>query len=121
VRTTLVPRLQQAAEQAVADGLRENATLRVTQAALVAMRPDGAVVAMVGGRNYKESQFNRAVQAQRQPGSAFKLFVYMAALRSGRSLTDNIDASPVNIGGWDRISVAAHTAASRSLTPLPTR
>ena len=53
------------------------------QAALVAMRPDGRVVAMVGGRSYKESPFNRATQARRQPGSAFKLFVYLAALRAG--------------------------------------
>ena len=49
------------------------------------MRPDGAVIAMVGGRNYDESQFNRAVDAQRQPGSTFKLFVYYAALRNGYS------------------------------------
>ena len=56
---------------------------RVGQAALVAMRPDGAVVAMVGGRSYAESQFNRATQALRQPGSAFKLFVNLAALEAG--------------------------------------
>lgn len=101
VRTTLLPALQVAAEQAVADGLHDSANRNVSQAALVAMRPDGAVVAMVGGRNYKESQFNRAVQARRQPGSAFKLFVYMAALQSGLDLRSTIDASPVNIGGWE--------------------
>jgi membrane peptidoglycan carboxypeptidase len=64
------------------------------------MRPDGAVVAMVGGRDYAESQFNRAVSAQRQPGSAFKLFVFYAALRSGLSANDVIDASPIEIGKW---------------------
>jgi membrane peptidoglycan carboxypeptidase len=64
------------------------------------MRPDGAVVAMVGGRDYAASQFNRAVDAQRQPGSAFKLFVYFAALRKGLTPNDTIDASPVDIKGW---------------------
>jgi penicillin-binding protein 1A len=57
--------------------------LKAGQVAVVAMRPDGRVVAMVGGTNYRQSPFNRAVQAQRQPGSAFKLFVYLAALRDG--------------------------------------
>jgi penicillin-binding protein 1A len=66
----------------------------------VAMRPDGAVVAMVGGRDYDASSFNRAVDAQRQPGSAFKLFVYLAALRKGLSINDTIDASPIDIKGW---------------------
>jgi 1A family penicillin-binding protein len=100
VSTTLDPRLQELAERVLADALDENAGRNVSQGALVAMRPDGAVVAMVGGRNYQQSQFNRAVQAQRQPGSAFKLFVYMAALRSGMRLEDTIDASPIEIGGW---------------------
>ena len=58
------------------------------------MRPDGAVIAMVGGRNYEESQFNRAADAQRQPGSTFKLFVYYAALRNGYSPDSMVDASP---------------------------
>jgi penicillin-binding protein 1A len=101
VRTTLVPGLQKAAEQAVNEALRDGARQRISQAALVAMRPDGAVVAMVGGRNYAESQFNRVAQARRQPGSAFKLFVYMAALQSGYAPGDTIDASPVNIAGWE--------------------
>ncbi len=65
------------------------------------MRPDGAVVAMVGGRDYDASQFNRAVDASRHPGSAFKLFVYLAALRKGYSPQDSIDASPVDIKGWE--------------------
>jgi penicillin-binding protein 1A len=71
-----------------------------SQAALIAMRPDGAVIAMVGGRNYDESQFNRAADAQRQPGSTFKLFVYYAALRNGYSSDSMIDASPIEIGRW---------------------
>jgi membrane peptidoglycan carboxypeptidase len=101
LRTTLMPPLQKLAEQAVADVLaKDGAERRVSQAALVAMRPDGAVVAMVGGRDYAASQFNRAVDAQRQPGSAFKLFVYFAALHKGLTPNDTIDASPVDIKGW---------------------
>ena len=99
-RTTLEFELQELAEQTVNEVLDQFANRNVTQGALVAMRPDGAVVAMVGGRNYKDSQFNRAVQAQRQPGSAFKLFVYMAALRRGYTLEDTVDASPLEIGDW---------------------
>jgi 1A family penicillin-binding protein len=102
LRTTLVPELQKLAEQSVGDVLaRDGAERRVSQAALVAMRPDGSVVAMVGGRNYGASQFNRAVDALRQPGSSFKLFVYLAALRKGRSLDDTIDAEPLEINGWE--------------------
>jgi penicillin-binding protein 1A len=63
------------------------------------MRPDGAVLAMVGGRDYRTSQFNRAVDANRQPGSAFKLFVYLSALRKGYTPQDTIDAGPVDIKG----------------------
>ena len=101
VRTTLRPELQQLAAQAVEDVLkREGAVRAVGQGALVAMRPDGSVLAMVGGRNYDQSQFNRAVDAQRQPGSTFKLFVYYAALRNGYSPDDTIDASPIEIGRW---------------------
>lgn len=101
LRTTLMPPLQKLAEQAVADVLaKDGAERRVSQAALVAMRPDGAVVAMVGGRDYAASPFNRAVDAERQPGSAFKLFVYFAALRKGLTPNDTIDASPVDIKGW---------------------
>jgi len=101
VRTTLVPGLQKVANEVVSEGLRKSAALNVSQAALVAMRPDGSVVAMVGGRNYSESQFNRAAQAQRQPGSAFKPFVFLAALRSGWRPTDVVDASPLTIGTWN--------------------
>jgi penicillin-binding protein 1A len=100
VRTTLVPALQSLGEAVVGNALQKNADRNVTQAALVAMRPDGAVLAMVGGRDYKESQFNRAVQALRQPGSAFKLFVYMAALRNGAKLEDTIDAAALDVNGW---------------------
>jgi penicillin-binding protein 1A len=64
------------------------------------MRPDGRVVAMVGGRSYKGSPFNRATQARRQPGSAFKLFVYLAALRAGWTPDSVIQDRPITIGEW---------------------
>ncbi|MHA6720151.1 transglycosylase domain-containing protein [Sphingomonas sp. RS6] len=95
VTTTLDSDLQRAAERVVkASGLGK------AQVALVAMRPDGRVVAMVGGRNYAKSPFNRATQARRQTGSAFKLFVYLAALRSGMSPDTMVDDEPVTIGEW---------------------
>lgn len=95
VTTTLDTRLQAAAERVV-----KSAGLGKAQVALVAMRPDGRVVAMVGGRNYAASPFNRATQARRQPGSAFKLFVYLAALRSGMTPDTMVDDTPVQIGDW---------------------
>jgi len=64
------------------------------------MRPDGRVVAMVGGRDYGKSSFNRAVQARRQPGSTFKLFVYLAALRAGMTPDDPVEDRPITIGNW---------------------
>jgi len=72
----------------------------VTQAALVAMSPNGAVRAMVGGRNYAKSQFNRATQARRQPGSAFKPLVYLAGLEAGLSPQSILADAPVTIDGW---------------------
>ena len=95
VRTTLDRSLQRAAERAV-----KRAGLRQAQVALVAMRPDGEVLAMVGGKSYAASPFNRATQARRQPGSAFKLFVYLAALRSGMTPDSMIEDEPVDIAGW---------------------
>ncbi|QNQ08926.1 transglycosylase domain-containing protein [Sphingomonas alpina] len=95
VKTTLDRRLQKAAERAV-----RSAGLKQAQVALVAMRPDGRVVAMVGGKSYADSPFNRAVQARRQPGSAFKLFVYLAALRSGLTPDSKIEDEPVTIADW---------------------
>ena len=70
------------------------------QGALVAIDRDGAVRAMVGGKDYVNSIYNRATQAERQPGSAFKLFVYLAALESGMKPTDTIVDEPVTIDGW---------------------
>jgi penicillin-binding protein 1A len=95
VATTLDADLQRIAVRAVA-----NAAIGDAQAALVAMRPDGRVVAMVGGRSYAKSPFNRATQARRQPGSAFKLFVYLAALRAGYRPSDMIEDRPITVEGW---------------------
>jgi penicillin-binding protein 1A len=101
VRTTYVPALQEIGERIVNEALEsEGAAVGASQAALVAMRADGAVLAMVGGRSYEESEFNRAVQAMRQPGSAFKLFVYYAALRNGVGLGDRVEDAPIEIDGW---------------------
>ncbi len=95
VPTTLDARLQRLAVRAV-----DRSGLGDAQVALIAMRPDGKVVAMIGGRSYKKSAFNRATQAQRQPGSAFKLFVYLAAIRSGMTPDTVISDRPITIDGW---------------------
>ena len=95
VWTTLDPGMQVAADRSV----RANAP-DGTQGALVAIDRDGAVRAMVGGKDYVSSIYNRATQAQRQPGSAFKLFVYLSALESGMKPTDTIVDEPVTIDGW---------------------
>jgi penicillin-binding protein 1A len=101
VHTTLDLRLQQLASNVVGSVLASaGAKAHATQAALVAMQPDGAVVAMVGGRDYSDSQFNRVAQAERQPGSLFKLFDYYAALRHGYTPNDTVLDEPVDIKGW---------------------
>ena len=100
VKTTLDPDLQARAEKIIKAKLEQDGRiLNVTQAALVAMRPDGRVVAMVGGKDYKESQFNRA-DGERQPGSSFKLFVYLAALRKGMTPMSPILDAPVQVSGY---------------------
>jgi len=101
VVTTLDSRLQRAAEIALEDILaREGPKVEVSQGAFVLMRPDGAVQAMVGGRSYAQSAFNRAVDARRQPGSAFKAFVYLAAVEQGLRADARIADTPVQIGTW---------------------
>ena len=101
VTTTLDSRLQKAAEEALEWALAgEGATRGAYQGALVALDANGAVRAMVGGRDYGASQFNRATQARRQPGSAFKLFVYLAALEAGWTPDDEIEDAPLTIDGW---------------------
>ena len=95
VWTTLDPGMQVVADRAIQANAPKGA-----QGALVAIDRDGAVRAMVGGRDYVNSIYNRATQATRQPGSAFKLFVYLSALESGMKPTDTIVDEPVTIDGW---------------------
>jgi penicillin-binding protein 1A len=99
VRTTLDRDLQRLAVRAVGRAQAGGA-----QVGLVAMRPDGRVVAMVGGTSYKQSPFNRVTQARRQPGSAFKLFVYLAALRAGWNPDSIIEDKPITIAGWTPVN-----------------
>jgi penicillin-binding protein 1A len=95
VSTTLDPAMQRDAEAAIATETPGGA-----QGALVSMARDGGVRAMVGGRDYVTSNYNRAVAARRQPGSSFKLFVYLAALEDGVEPDDRVVDEPVNIDGW---------------------
>ena len=102
LRATLDPRLQRVAEArllALLEG--PGARAGVTQGAVVAIdAATGAVRAMVGGRDYRASPFNRATQAQRQPGSAFKPFVFLAALERGHMPDDIVSDAPITLGGW---------------------
>jgi len=101
VETTIDPKLQSVAEAAVIDELAaKSVKFNVTQGALVAMSPDGAVRAMVGGRNYGDSQYNRAVTAKRQPGSAFKPFVYLTAIEHGLTPDTVRQDAPLDLKGW---------------------
>jgi len=101
ILTTLDLRLQKEAELAIEAQLAKNSKkYKVKQAALVALEPDGAVRAMVGGRSYSASVFNRATSARRQPGSVFKTIVYTAAFEKGRSPDDIYLDAPLNIDGW---------------------
>lgn len=101
VYTTLDMNLQKIAERKTRALLKKYAKKRnVQQAGVVALAPDGAVRAMVGGRNYSRSQFNRATQAQRQPGSAFKPFVFLAGVENGMEADDLVKDAPFSIGKW---------------------
>ncbi|MBZ6377649.1 penicillin-binding protein [Pacificimonas flava] len=95
VTTTLDADMQRAAEEAVKTNAPEEA-----QGALVSMTPTGAVRAMMGGRDYVNSNYNRATVAERQPGSAWKLFVYLTAIENGISPRDYVEDAPVTIDGW---------------------
>jgi penicillin-binding protein 1A len=110
VVTTLNARLQRAARDVVA-----RAPLGKAQVALIAMRPNGEIVAMVGGRSYKASAFNRATQGQRQSGSTFKLFVYLAALRSGMTPDSRIEDTPITEGPYRPKNSSGHYRGTISL------
>ncbi|WP_218916948.1 transglycosylase domain-containing protein [Croceicoccus naphthovorans] len=95
VQTTL-----EADAQAHAERVVRNARLGGTEVALIAIRPDGAIAAMVGGKKWTPEAFNRAVTAQRQPGSTFKLFDYFAAIREGMTPSTAIEDGPIDLDGW---------------------
>src|SRR6478752_2587141 len=101
VQTTIDANLQTNAEKALTDELAQKGDKNgVGQGALVAMTPDGSVRALVGGRNYADSQFNRAVSAKRQPGSAFKPFIYLTAIEHGLTPDSVREDRPINVKGW---------------------
>ena len=117
LRTTLDLELQRLAEGVIerrlaAEGRQKN----VSQAALVAIAPDGAIRALVGGRDYEASQFNRVTQARRQAGSLFKLFVYLAALQRGYTPQSTVVDEPTQIGDWE-----PQNASGRFKGPVPLR
>ncbi len=130
VATTVDASLQAAAERALVDELdQKGAKWGVSQGALVAMRPDGAVRALIGGRDYAASQFNRATSARRQPGSAFKPFVYLAAVERGLTPDTVREDAPVSIKGWSpenyardyRGSVTLREALAHSINTVAVR
>jgi penicillin-binding protein 1A len=129
-KTTLDPGLQEAAETSIESHLRQYGNeMGVTQAGLVSMELGGAVRSLVGGRDYGESQFNRAVRAQRQPGSSFKGYVYITALMNGYTPDSIVPDAPINIGGWAPRNygrsyagpVSLTTALARSINTVPVR
>ncbi|MDI4666728.1 penicillin-binding protein 1A, partial [Xanthobacter autotrophicus] len=101
VRTTVEPNLQQAAERALEDTLaKSGARYGVGQGAMVVLDTDGAVKALIGGRSYADSQYNRAVTARRQPGSAFKPFIYLTAIEHGLTPETVREDAPIQLKGW---------------------
>jgi len=117
VQTTLDPNLQRLGEAALVSVLDADSTkLHAGQGALLAMTPDGAIKAMVGGRSYASSPFNRATDAHRQPGSAFKPFVYLAGLEVGLTPDTIMDDSPVTVGKW-----SPQNYTRKYLGPIPIR
>ena len=116
VRTALDPALQKVAESSIQDHLRVSGkALHVSEASAIFLKPDGAVRAMVGGRDYGTSQFNRVTSALRQPGSSFKPYVYLTAIETGRLHPNTIIVDgPVCLGDW-----CPHNFESRYLGPVP--
>jgi penicillin-binding protein 1A len=129
VRLTIDPKLQAAALAAVREGVGAGRRRGVSQGALVALAPDGAIRAMVGGLDHDRSTFNRVTQAHRQPGSSFKAFVYGAAMEHGVTPTDIRQDAPVALGRWTPTNyggryagaVSIQTALARSLNTVSVR
>jgi penicillin-binding protein 1A len=130
VKTTLDVTLERQAERHVAEDLaRQGAAKNVTEAALVTIAPDGAIRALTGGSDYHASQFNRATQALRQPGSAFKPIVYLAAIEDGLKPDDTIEDEPLTIGDYSpenydgkyRGAITARQALAESVNTVAVR
>ncbi len=101
VRTGLDPNIQKVAEASLDQSLRQfGKDYKVNQGAIVIMEPNGTLRSMVGGRDYGESQFNRATDALRQPGSSFKPFVYTVALMGGLKPNSIVQDAPICLGNW---------------------
>ena len=120
VETTLDLDMQRSAEEAVVNLLKEK-TVGGEQGALIAMTTDGGVRAMVGGRSYIGSEFNRATQAKRQPGSAFKPFVFLAALEAGQTPSSRVVDAPVTYRGWTPANYSEKHEGEMSLTDALSR
>ena len=129
-RTTIDLNLQKAAEESVEFNLRQHGqAYRVTEGAMVVLENNGAVRAIVGGRDYARSQFNRATRAQRQTGSSFKVYVYTAAMEAGFTPDSVISDAPISWGGWSPRNygrsyagrVPLSNALIRSLNTVPVR
>ncbi len=125
--TTLDPRLQLAAERSIKKLLTAHGEKRkASQAAMVVMTPDGAIRAMVGGASYTQSTFNRATSALRQPGSAFKPIVYLAALEDGLKASDIYQDVPITVEKWSpknydgkhRGAISAQDALGQSINTV---
>ncbi len=101
IDTTLDTKIQNHASKVLRDSIdKQGKALNITQGALVMMKPDGAVVTMIGGRDYGDSQYNRATQSLRQPGSSFKPFIYLAALEAGYTPDTTVTDAPLRIGKY---------------------
>lgn len=130
VVTTLTPEMQKHGEKVCQEHLETmGKELKTSELAMVVMSPDGAVRAMVGGKNYAESQFNRVTQAYRQSGSAFKMFIYLAAMEAGKTPDTLMDDSPFVLGSWhpsnfrwqSQGEIPLHTAFARSVNSVSIR
>ncbi len=130
VKTTIDMKLQREMQRIINEKLMlEGPKYNATQAAAITMTPEGAIKAIVGGRDYEESQFSRATDALRQSGSAFKPFVYLAALRNGYEPGDQVVDAPVSVGNWSPRNYSGKyggrttlsTALAKSYNSVPVR
>lgn len=116
VRVTVDPDLQEEAQAILTRAIRrQGRRLGATQGALVALGPDGSIRALIGGTSWRDSPFDRAIQARRQPGSSFKPFVYAAALERGAHPSDVRVDGPVRLAGWSPQNYAGGYAGAVTL------